>query len=219
MGGGNDAPDQRDPVEDYRRGIDVYLKSLPRLLEAESGARTSYDPERVEQALALEEAYDPNRARIRTQMGESIAGDLEAGYALPPGLSREIQQATRGAQSARGNIYGGAAANEEAFNTGTRAFDIYNRRLANAGTFLGMPSPAQPDRTAAYTSGGFSTGGQIAGLGQQAYQNALAGYNAQGNPWANALAGAASGYAAGGGGWTGLAMGAAGGVGGNTTLT
>src|SRR6188472_3297342 len=97
-------PDVRDPVLDYRRGIDVYLQALPRLLEAEQQSRTQYDPQRIEQQLALEAAYDPDRAGIRNAFSRNILSDIESGYAVPEGLRREGQQAVRGAQTARGQV-------------------------------------------------------------------------------------------------------------------
>jgi hypothetical protein len=195
--GGGDTPQQRDPVKDYSRGIDMYLDKLDELLAAEQGARATYDPERIRQQQGLEEEFDPNRKATRELMGENILKDLQSGYDIPDDLERELETDIRGAQTARGNYLGNGAVTAEAALKGRTAYDMYNRKLANAGTYLSTPSVSTPDRSAAYTVGGFSAGPMGVGFGQQTYNNALAANAQQTNPWATALGGAASGAAAG----------------------
>lgn len=220
MGGGN-APDARDPAADYGRGIDIYLSKLDDLLNAEQSARTQYDPARLQEQLDYQKQYggqfdqaaldrlntiDPQSQQIRSKLGDLVLGDLQNGYALPADLDREITHDIRGSQAARGNILGQGAATAEASIKGKTAFDMYNRRLANAGTFLSGPTTAQqiyqlptptPDRSAGYTVGGFQAGPQGVAFGQQAFSNQLAANQANGNPWSQALGGAATGAAAG----------------------
>lgn len=81
------------------------------------------------------------------------------------------------------------------------------RSLAEAGSFLSLPTPEQqigaissvaPDRAQAYVNP--NSGAQGLQWGLQNYQNQLAQYQAGGgatNPWMNALGGAAAGAAAG----------------------
>lgn len=190
MGGNPKAP---DPAKTYAAGIQTYIKNLPKLLELEQSARNTYDPQRIEEALALEAKYDPQRGEIRHAMGDSIESAVKSGYDLPPEFKRELEQDIRGAQAARGNVYGNAPASAEAVYKGKNAIDLYNRNLANAGTYLSQASPSQPDRSAAYTVGGMNAGPQGVAFGQQAYNNALN----QPNPWASAIGGAASGAAVG----------------------
>lgn len=216
MGGGN-APDARDPAADYGRGIDIYLSKLDDLLNAEQSARTQYDPARLQEQLDYQKQYggqfdqaaldrlntiDPQSQQIRSKLGDLVLGDLQNGYALPADLDREITHDIRGSQAARGNILGQGAATAEASIKGKTAFDMYNRRLANAGTFLSGPTTAQqiyqlptptPDRSAGYTVGGFQAGPQGVAFGQNAFNQQLAASQAQGNPWASALASGATG--------------------------
>ena len=168
--GGSSTPSNRDPAVDSQRGLDVYLRNLPRLLSEEQSARDTYDPLRIQHELDLENQFDPNHRAIREQMSQNILQDIRSGYAAPEGLRREGQQAVRGAQAARGNVLGNAPANQEAVFGASQALDMYNRRLAQAGTYLGMPSVATPDRSAAYTVGGSAAGAQGVAFGQQAFQ-------------------------------------------------
>lgn len=232
MGGGSGG-NQRDPVADYRGGITAYLDNLPRLLEAERGARDAYDPVNIERALHNEELYrtrdvrdqlgryhqvDPTGSALRESLISQTSADLANGYQIPDALRTQGQQAVRGAQAARGNILGNSAGNQEAVYTGQQAFDMHNRRLANAGSALSTAGPLQylgtgrvtPDRSAQYTVGASTAGNAGVGWGQQLFNQQQQGSN----PWAGALSGAASGAAVGavGGPWTALAGGLIGGA-------
>lgn len=71
-------------------------------------------------------------------LGKSVSNELAAGYDLGPGLSKEIEQSIRGAQTARGNILGNAPTAQEAFGKGQASIDLYNQRVSNYGNFLGQ---------------------------------------------------------------------------------
>jgi hypothetical protein len=204
---GNSTP---DAGKAYGEGLQAYLKYLGPLLRAEQNARTTYDPQRAEEQLALYDTYDPKYQQIRGAMEDNVLQGVQSGYNLPPALQRVVQQDIRGAQAARGNIYGNAPISAEAAYGAKNSADLYNTHLAQAGTFLGMPSPAQVDRAPGYTAGGLATANSV---GNNAFQAAL---NTP-NPWATALGGAASGAATGasvGGGWGALIGGVVGGAGG-----
>lgn len=217
MGPSNsDAPDQ---AQAYKDGIITYLTYLPDLLRAEASARSTYDPQRIQQQQDLQEQYGPNQYRqqlealgildpestaVRRQLAGRVSGDLESGYQLPEDFSRELETNIRGAQAARGQGLGTASANAESAYKGQSALDLYYRRLGAAGTFLSSPTPIQqlagvqgvmPDRTSAYTNPSAGYAGQNFALAN--YNNQLTQANAQGNPWANALGGAAQGASAG----------------------
>lgn len=233
MGDGKDDPPKApQPSKDYPKWIEAYLSKLPAMLEAEADSRAFYDPERVEQDLLLEDAYggiqreqtlaalnqlDPNAAPIRGAMATNILKGLQDPYGIPDDLRIASENDIRGAQTARGNFMGAGAASAEALYKGQVRQNMAQRNLENAGRYLGTPSPitqagmvqpVTPDRSAAYTIGGMATGMQGAQLSQNAYQNQLAAYNAQGpSPWVTAATGAAQGYAQ--GGWTGALIGGA----------
>jgi hypothetical protein len=211
-------PNAPSPSAEYSKGIQIYLKYLPELLQQEQANRALYDPQRVAEQQSLQAQFGPTQYRqqlsalkqldptgynLRQQLGGRIAGDLNRGYTQDPQVLRQEQQAVRAGQSARGNIVGNAAGTAEALYQGQRAQQLYQNRLAEAGGFLGLQTPeqqiagiqgVQPDRANAYVNPNAGYQGQQFGL--QNYQNQLAQYAAGGggnNPWAGALAGAASG--------------------------
>ena len=71
-------------------------------------------------------------------LGRNVRGELAAGYELGPNLGREVEQAVRGAQTARGNILGAAPTAQEAFGKGQAALGLYQQRLGNYNQFLGQ---------------------------------------------------------------------------------
>jgi hypothetical protein len=76
------------------------------------------------------------------QLGNSVQGELAAGYDLGAGLTREVQQGMRGQQAASGNYIGPAITAQEAFGTGEAAVNLYNSRVANTQNFLNGQQPA-----------------------------------------------------------------------------
>jgi hypothetical protein len=215
-------PAPPDYAKSYQSGIDVFLANYMNLLEKEREAREQFDPERIRQQQALQgefgpvqvqqqldalKQFDPQSFAVRDELSKRVLGDLESGFDLPDEYEREIEQNIRGAQTARGNIYGNAPAAAESSVKGRAALELYQQRLNNAGSFLSGPTPAQqslaiqavqPDRSMAYVTP--TAGSQGVNFGLQNYQNLLAQrqlVGSQGNPWASAAGGAASGAAAG----------------------
>src|SRR5689334_2169199 len=126
----------------YQQGADVYLQYLPQFLAYEQAARDLYNPQRVQEQQQLQQQYgptqyaqqqqalqqiDPGWLALRNQLGNQISGDLSTGYALPEGYKTELQNAIRGAQSARGNILGNGAATDEAGFLGQAALQLYQQ--------------------------------------------------------------------------------------------
>lgn len=73
--------------------------------------------------------YDnPVLAELQTQ----TLADLALGGTMDPTVAREVQQATRVGQAARGLVLGPASAYEEAMNTGATAQALRQQRLTNA---------------------------------------------------------------------------------------
>lgn len=240
MGGGDkDPPAAPNPSKLYQEGIDIFLKNLPRMLDAEAQYRIEVDPERIRQQQALQEEFgpvqyqqqldalkqlDPQSFGIRQQLADRVSSDLASGYDLPAEYETELTNQIRGAQAARGNILGTSAAGAESAFKGKAALDLYQQHLQNAGSFLSGPTPQQqllgvqgvsPDRGMAYANPSAGTAGVNAGLAN--YQNMLANYQLQGggtNQWQSALGGAASGASAGSsfGPWGAVIGGLAGGA-------
>jgi hypothetical protein len=69
---------------------------------------------------------------LQQMIAQNVTADLAAGRELGAPLSREVQQAIRGAQTARGNILGAAPTAEEAFTSGQAAEQLYGQRLGRA---------------------------------------------------------------------------------------
>ena len=242
---GQPSPPQPNPSGDYRKSLRTYLKFLPKLLQAEQGARTQYDPQRIEEQMHLQDLYgarqsqqqlealqrlDPQGVGIRKQLGTAVSRDLASDYGLPPAFERQLTSQIRGAEAARGNVLGGAAISAEGLYKGKAMLDLYQQHLANAGAFLAGPTPEQqltlvqpvtPDRSSQYVNP--SAAGQMAAPN---YQNMLAAWQAAGggqNPgWVGAsgqiVGGVLGAYF--GGGPQGAQLGsAAGGMAANTSYS
>jgi Chaperone of endosialidase len=218
------APSAPDPVKSYAGGIQTYLKYLPKMLRQELRFRRQYDPALIEQQQETQAKYgprqieqqlgslqqiDPQGVAARQQLGTAVTSDLASGYALPPALRTEIESNIRGAQAARGNIYGAGPTSAEAALLGSVQNQMYQQRLQNVGSFLAgqtpeqriaMIPPVQAPSAARYVDPNAGYQGQQWGLSN--YQNLLAQYQLSGggrNPWMGALGGAASGAIAGAG--------------------
>src|SRR5438874_1251497 len=111
------SPPKPDPAGDYSRSLKTYLQFLPKLLQGEQTARTTYDPQRLSEQFALQDQYgarqsaqqlaalqrlDPQGVAIRQQLGQNVASDLASGYKLPPGLNNQLTSQIRAGESARG---------------------------------------------------------------------------------------------------------------------
>ena len=198
---GSPSPPKPDPAGDYSKSLKTYLKFLPKLLSGEQGARQTYDPQRIEEQMQLQDTYgarqsqqqldalqrlDPQGVAIRQQLGNAVSGDLASGYNLPAGLKTQVTSQIRAAEAARGQTLGNAAISAESIYSGNAANQLYQQHLQNASGFLAGSTPEQqltlvqpvtPDRTSQYVNP--SAPGQ---LGQNNYQNMLAQYQlAQGN--------------------------------------
>ena len=90
----------------------------------------------MKQRMKELELADPKFREVRDALGGAALEDVESGYKLAPGMRDEVQQATRAAQYARGNVFGAAPAAEEAFEVGNAAFRLRQQRLANAASYL-----------------------------------------------------------------------------------
>jgi len=155
---------------------------------------------------------NPEQAALMAELNRQAQSELAAGAALPPALSREIQQQVRGAQAARGMGYGMADVGQEALVKGLQAEQLQRRRQAFASQVVGLNAATSADPFMAIlgkpgvgmgAAQGFAAQGQ--GMAPQqmfnpesAYAGSLAAgnYNAQLNAniaSANARAGVAAG--------------------------
>ena len=123
------------------------MRQVPILAQQQYGLDTQYMPAYTalynQQLAAANPQFMPTYNALGEQVraglnlagdpvGQNVMADLAAGRDLGPGLSHEIEQAIRGAQSARGNIMGAAPTAQEAFGKGMAAENLYTQRLGRA---------------------------------------------------------------------------------------
>ncbi|NDC55449.1 MAG: hypothetical protein EBZ69_01280 [Alphaproteobacteria bacterium] len=97
-----------------------------------------YSSEVVSEARRQLQELDPSGFALREQFGRILQDELAAGSELTPDEQRQVSQSVRGAQVARGNIYGGAPIAQEAiarYNVGEQK---QQQRMANVQSYLGL---------------------------------------------------------------------------------
>lgn len=153
----------------YQQSVQGQAHSLPQIIEAESeygpvlqqlelasagrGAHgmaelmyeinDAYGPQFLDQALEHMKRVDPEGVAARDKLAEMVMEDAEAGGRLSDPERREVQQAVRAGQAARGNILGDANAYEEAMETGQAAFRRRQAAMQNLSGFLSTRTPMQ----------------------------------------------------------------------------
>lgn len=166
---------------------------------------------------------DPVGWEVRQQLAQTTLEELSAGRELGAAAAGQVEQSVRGAQTARGNVYGAANIGQEAlakFDMGQR---LLTQRMANAQAYaMGTPITAQYGSISGAQQGaaGFSPMQMQQGLGMdptasargqqglmQGYGTYVQGLQNQTNPWLEGLgmitgvAAQAAGSYAGGLGW------------------
>ena len=94
---------------------------------------------------------DARTEEVRGLIEDEALNQLRLGSTLDESVRREVQQATRGAQAARGNVFGVGPAVEEAMQTGLMAEQRRNQRYGAAAAFLGS-GQSRGDQAARNTS-------------------------------------------------------------------
>ena len=107
------------------------------------------DPKVLQTANLLQDNYlsmlrspvgptqDDRTEELRGIIEDEALNQLRLGSTLDESVRREVQQAARGAQTARGNIFGVAPAVEEAMQTGLMGEQRKAQRYGAAASFLG----------------------------------------------------------------------------------
>jgi YD repeat-containing protein len=114
---------------------------------ADSTAQTTlylqqrYGADFIRQRLEELKLSDPTGFALREQMGQSVTNELAQGSRLSPSMLAEVQQSTRAAQAARGNVMGDANAAVEGMESGNAGYRLFQQRLANASAFLSGTTP------------------------------------------------------------------------------
>jgi hypothetical protein len=87
----------------------------------------------------------PETAGLLASLNQQAQAGLDAGASLDPAMAREVQQATRMAQSARGLGYGRSDATQEAMMSGYAGDAMRQQRQQFAGTVANMNQTLQPN--------------------------------------------------------------------------
>ena len=121
------------------------------------------DPKVLQTANLLQDNYlsmlrsplgptqDDRTEAMRGLIEDEAMNQLRLGSTLDESVRREVQQAARGAQTARGNIFGVAPAVEEAMQTGLMGEQRKAQRYGAAASFLGS-GLSRSDQAARNTS-------------------------------------------------------------------
>ena len=103
-----------------------------------------YGPQFAAQQKEQLLATDPDRYAAQEQLGQQMLSELQAGRELTDQQRQNVEQGVRGAQVARGNVYGPANVAQEAlakFDVGEK---LRQQRMGNVQSYLqGMPIAAQ----------------------------------------------------------------------------
>ena len=178
-----------------RAALDYQLESADKTAGGILALQQKYGPEFIAQRLKELELSDPTGFKLRKDMGQQVSDELAQGYKLAPGMREEVEQATRGAQAARGNVLGAAPAAAESLEIGNAGYRLWQQRLANAASFLSGTTPvAQFGQIAGGQQGAapFAPQNPAAGLnvnpnaGAQGAQFAQQTYGQQTNQWQTA---------------------------------
>ena len=88
---------------------------------------------------------NPEQAALMAELNRQAQAELAAGAALPPALSRELEQQVRGAQAARGMGFGMTDIGQEALVKGLQAEQLQRRRQAFAQQMVGLNAATAAD--------------------------------------------------------------------------
>jgi hypothetical protein len=96
--------------------------------------------------LGLYGQIDPTSLATSQALGQQIGGNLALGSTLDPTTQMQVEQASRAAQGARGNVYGVAPAVQEAMTQGQAGLALQQARQQAAQSYL--QSGVSPGATA-----------------------------------------------------------------------
>jgi len=164
----------------------------------------------LEQLKRIKEA-DPVGWEVRQKLAQTTLDELSAGRELGDAAAAQVEQSVRGAQTARGNIYGSANIGQEAlakFDAGQR---LLTQRMSQAQAYaLGTPITAQYGAISGAQQGAANfapmqlqqgiaqnpnAAGQAAQFASSNYSTYVQGLQNQSSPWMEGL-GMLSGVAA-----------------------
>ncbi len=126
-----------------KQQLDLYQQSAPALAQQQLDLNRQFDPQRISQERADLQQSDPNAFALHEAYNKSTLDNLNLGDKLSSDQLRNIQQQTRQAQTARGNVMGDNPAMQEAFNAFGYGQQLQAGRQQQAATALGLGSSNQ----------------------------------------------------------------------------
>ncbi len=137
-----------------RREVEASLDRLERFGPRATSLTGELQTQQVGQDIARFEEFstslreataDPLTQGIREALSTQVLEGLQAGSELTPGMQRQLQNAVRAAQTARGVAFGGGPVSEEAFAIGAQGEQLLRNRQNAALQFLGVQAQTQVD--------------------------------------------------------------------------
>ena len=145
--GKSDVDSAKALAEFQRKEADVNAQALLDITKKYSSDFTDIARKQLQE-------LDPTAYGLREQLGRTLQEELAAGQELTPAEERQVTQSVRGAQVARGNIYGGAPIAQEAISRYGAGVQRQQQRMANVQSYLGLnPIVAQAGGLSALQQG------------------------------------------------------------------
>jgi hypothetical protein len=128
-------------IDAARQQLDFNRESADSQAQTTLYLQQRYGADFIRQRLEELKLSDPTGFALRESMGNAVSTELAQGSRLSPSMLAEVQQSTRAAQAARGNVMGDANAAVEGMETGNAGYRLFQQRLANASSFLSGSTP------------------------------------------------------------------------------
>lgn len=142
--------------------LDLAKSSTPEIL----ALRQQYGVDYVNQQRAEQQASDPEAFALRQGLGQQLQDELAKGGDMTPAQTRMVQQATREAQTARGNVLGVAPAVQETMAQFDVGEQLKQRRQSAAQAFVfGQPLASYNVSTAQQGASPMNPMGYNSGIG------------------------------------------------------
>lgn len=170
----------------------IALSSADTLTAGDLALQQKYGGAYVDLSRDLAKRADPNGYAAYDTVGQQILANLGMGDSLSDTERQNVQQSTRGAQAARGNLFGSAPAFEEVLNLDTYGRQRGQQRRAEAMQFIAGEAPMSQGLNLNYQApdAGGADYATLRGFGQQqanAQMQATQFNMSQTNPWLQAI--------------------------------
>lgn len=118
--------------------LDLYSKSAPAIAQQQLDLEKNLGPQRIDLARSELQQADPNRFALSEAFNKQALSDLSLGDQLSSDQQRNVQQQTRMAQTARGNIMGNNPSIQEALAQSGYGQQLKSQRQGVAAQALGL---------------------------------------------------------------------------------